>query len=250
MVATTLRWVALVYLACGAIGCASRAQTLSPAHALAPEVISNDAAPGERFFILIFGSETTIRVPRYTHTWATVVKTLDTSGKSPQVAEVHTISWMPDDLGIQPWRFTPELGRNLEMDETIRMAIGFHEHVALWGPYEIRPRTYRRFLMQKGYMESGHVGYQCIDTMGKGADGSGCDCIHAVTDMDPEFQRNYYRLTRFGHAGSRFIVQQLFERKLLVNGETHAWLDDTLGLCQYPIDHRVYETSSFKSRMK
>jgi hypothetical protein len=89
-------------------------------------------------------------------------------------------------------------------------------------------------------MESGRVGYQCIDTVGAGADGTGCDCIHAITDMDPQFDRGFYPLSRFGEAGSRFIVRQLFERNLLVSGETHSWLDGPLGLCRYPIIHRVY----------
>ena len=240
MTAATLRRVAVVLFACIAAGCAGRAQTLSPVHALPPEAIPDDPAPGERYFLLVFGSETTPRVPRYTHTWATVVKTLEVPGCEPQVAEVHTISWMPADLVIHPWRFTPEPGRNLELHETVRMALGFHEHVALWGPYEVRPRGYRRFLLQKAFMESGRVGYQCIDTVGAGADGSGCDCIHAVTDMDPQFDRSYYPLSRFGEAGSRFIVRQLFERNLLVSGETESWLEGPLGLCSYPIHHRVY----------
>jgi hypothetical protein len=30
------------------------------------------------------------------------------------------------------------------------------------------------------------------------ANGTGCDCIHAVTDMDPILERGYYRLTQFG----------------------------------------------------
>jgi hypothetical protein len=240
MTVATLRQVALVLVACTAAGCAGRAQSLSPVQDLPPEAIPNDPVPGERYYMLVFGSESTPKVPRYTHTWATVVKTVETPGCAPQVAEVHTISWMPATLQIHPWRFTPEPGRNLELDETIRMALGFHEQVAVWGPYEIYPRGYRRFLMQKAYMESGRVGYQCIDTVGKGADGTGCDCIHAITDMDPQFERNYYRLSEFGQAGSYFIVRQLFERNLLVSGQTHSWLDGPLGLCCYPIEHRDY----------
>ena len=240
MTVATLRRVVAVLFTCAAAGCAGQAQSLSPVRALQVGSIPDDPAPGERYYMLVFGSETTPRVPRYTHTWATVVKTLEVPGCEPQVAEVHTISWMPADLVIHPWRFTPEPGRNLELHETVRMALGFHEHVALWGPYEVRPRGYRRFLLQKAYMESGQVGYQCIDTVGEGANGSGCDCIHAVTDMDPQFDRGFYPLSRFGEAGSRFIVRQLFERDLLVSGGTESWLEGPLGLCHYPIIHRVY----------
>lgn len=203
-------------------------------------VIPNDPVPGEQYYMLVFGSDTTPRVPRYTHTWATVVKTVETPGCATQIAEAHTISWMPATLKIHPWQFTPEPGRNLALDETIRSALDTHQQVAMWGPYEIHPRGYRRFLHQKEYIDSGRVGYQCIDSIGEGANGSGCDCIHAVTDMDPEFERGYYRLTRFGQAGSRFIVRQLFERDLLVSEQTHSRLNQPLGLCQYPIDHRTY----------
>ena len=240
MTVATLRRAVLVLLACTAAGCAGRSQSLSPVQDLPPEAIPNDPVPGERYYILVFGSQSTPKVPRYTHTWASVVKTLEAPGCAPQVAEVHTISWMPASLDIHPWRFTPEPGRNLELHETVRMALGFHEHVALWGPYEVRPRGYRRFLLQKAFMESGRVGYQCIDTVGEGANGSGCDCIHAITDMDPQFDRGFYPLSRFGEAGSRFIVRQLFERNLLVSEDTHSWLDGPLGLCRYPIIHRVY----------
>ncbi len=235
-----LRRAAVVVLACAAAGCAGRAESLSPVRSLPREAIPNDPVPGERYYLLVFGSEKAVRVPRYTHTWATVVRTVEAAGSAPQVAETHTISWMPASLEIRPWRFTPEPGRNLELHETVRMALGHREHVAMWGPYEIQPQLYRRFLMQKEFVESGQVGYQCIDTLGEGSDGSGCDCIHAVTDMDPDFERSYYRLTRFGEAGSRFIVQQLFERNLLVTEQTHPWLEGPLGLCRYPIRHRVY----------
>jgi hypothetical protein len=98
-----------------------------------------------------------------------------------------------------------------------------------------------RFLVQKQFLDSGAVGYQCIDNIGEAARcGNGCDCIHAITDMDPDFQRNYYRLTRFGQAGSEFIVRQLFDRDLLVMKQMHPWLEGPLGLCHYPIRHRVY----------
>jgi hypothetical protein len=240
MSAATLRWMAVVLFVCTAAGCAGRAQSLSPVRQLPREAIPNDSVPGERYYLLIFGSETALRVPRYTHTWATVVKTVAAPGCAEQVAEVHTISWMPQTLQIHPWRFTPEPGRNLELHETIQMALSYHEHVAMWGPYEFQPQGYRRFLMQKAFMESGTVGYQCIDTVGQGKDGTGCDCIHAITDMDPEFDRGYYPLRRFGEAGSRFIVRQVFERKIIVTEDTHPWLEGPLGLCQYPIRHRVY----------
>jgi hypothetical protein len=221
-----------------AVGCAGRGQSLSPVQNLPPEAISNEAASGERFYILVFGSERCVRLPRYTHTWAAVVKTCEAPGQPPQVAEVQTISWMPASLEVRPWRFAVEPGRNLELHETIRMALACREQIAMWGPCEIRPRLYRRFLLQKSYLESGCVGYQCIDTVGEAARGAGSDCIHAITDMDPVFERDYYPLTRYGMAGSENIAEQLLGRGLLVDGTTHSWLEAPLGLCRHPIIRR------------
>ena len=58
--------------------------------------------------------------------------------------------------------------------------------------------------------------------------------------MDPLFERGYYRLTRFGFSGSRFIVRQVFERDLLISEETHPWLETPLGLCHYPISTTAF----------
>ena len=44
----------------------------------------------EHYYILVFGSQTTPRIPRYSHTWAAVVKTTALPGSPPQVTEVHT----------------------------------------------------------------------------------------------------------------------------------------------------------------
>jgi hypothetical protein len=240
MTTATLGRVSAILLACAAAGCAGRAQTLSPVHAIPIEGVSDDPVPGERYYILVFGSQSVPRVPRFTHTWATVVKTVETAGGSPQVAEVHTISWMPADLHIHPWHFRPETGGNLELHETIKYALSEREKVAEWGPYEIRPRVYRRFLLQKDYMESGRVGYQCTDTIGVESNGTGCDCIHSITDMDPLLEREYYRLTRFGQAGGKGIASELTARSVLIEPEvTHDWLNAALGLCCYHIEHRT-----------
>jgi hypothetical protein len=114
------------------------------------------------------------------------------------------------------------------------------ERVSMWGPYETWHGLYRRFLVQKQFMESGEVGYQCIDTIGEAPrDGAGCDCIHAMSDMDPIFDRRRYPLTYFGEAASRNIVRQVRERPILIHPEqTHDWLISALGLDCYPIVRR------------
>jgi hypothetical protein len=223
-------------------GCAGNdVRPPSPAQNINPgELLATPAPPNERYYLMIFGSQTTPKVPRFVHTWATIVKVTDQcDGRAPLI-EQHTISWMPATLKIKPWRFRVEEGVNLDLHFTIEEMLRHKEHVTMWGPYETWHGLYKRFMVQKAFMESGQVGYQCIDAIGQAPrDGSGCDCIHAVSDMDPMFERTEYALTYFGDAASRNIVRQIRERPVLINpDQTHDWLIPALGLDCYPIIRR------------
>lgn len=223
-------------------GCASTAvRPPSPAQNLSPqELLATPAPPNERYFLMVFGSETMPRMPRFCHSWATVVKVTDCANGAPPIIEEHTISWMPATLKIKPWRFKVEEGADLDLHFTIQEMLRNKERVVMWGPYETWHGLYRRFLVQKNFMDSGEVGYQCIDTVGEAArTGAGCDCIHAVSDMDPMFDRGRYALTYFGIPASRNIVRQIRERPILINPDkTHDWLIGALGLDCYPIIRR------------
>jgi hypothetical protein len=203
--------------------------------------------PGEHFYVSVFGSETTPRLPRFTHSWALLIHTTEQGeGREPKI-ESHTISWMPATLDIRTCSFHVEEGTNLGLHETLVYALRTGEHVAQWGPYECIPEVYYRSVVQKEFLESGRVGYQCVDTVGESARmGNGCDCIHAITDMDPLYSRSRYRLIRFGTAASRFIVGELWRRDMLINPDhSHDWLNAQLGLNSYPITHRRYYGGRF-----
>jgi hypothetical protein len=165
-------------------------------------------------------------------------------GQPPHV-ESHTISWLPATLRIRTWRFRTEQGVNLSLHETLCDAMHKGERVSQWGPYECRPNLYFRFLVQKQFLESGRIGYQCIDTVGESArTGNGCDCIHAMTDMDPQFSRSRYPLSRFGNAATRFVVREVRRRDVLIDpDQTHDWLNGYLDLDAYADIHREQETS-------
>jgi hypothetical protein len=201
--------------------------------------LATPAPPNERYYFMIFGSQTTPKVPRFVHSWATIVKVTEQPDGCMTIEE-HTISWMPASLKIRPWRFRVEEGSNLELKFTIEEMLRHKERVSMWGPYETWHGLYQRFLVQKEFMESGQVGYQCIDTVGEASrDGSGCDCIHAVSDMDPQFDRRRYALRYFGDSASRNIVRQVRERPILIDPcQTHDWLISALGLDCYPIVRR------------
>ena len=95
----------------------------------------------------------------------------------------------------------------------------------MWGPYECLPSFFHRFLVQKAFLESGRIGYQCDDNNGEAArTGDACCCIHAITDMDPDYGRDNYPLIWFGDSASEHIVDRFAERKSLIHPEIeHDW---------------------------
>jgi hypothetical protein len=110
--------------------------------------------------------------------------------------------------------------------------------VSLWGPYELRPGLYRKFLMQKGFVESGRLAYQAFDVVGEAAwAGNGANCIHAVTDADPSFGPGP-ALAIGDDAGSEIAAQLACHGALLCPQQTHDWLIAALRLECCPIVRR------------
>jgi len=203
----------------------------------------NDPPPaGERYYLLVFGAQTTPKLPRFTHTWVTVVRVAPAAPGCRPAVEAHTIIWLPEKVFINTLWPCVEPGRNFTLDETMRVVLGQCERVSLWGPYEIPPGLYRKALIQKGFMESGAMGYQCIDTIGEaGLTGRGSNCIHAISDADSLFGRQAYPLAFFGDAASVQILRQLVIRGAVPDVQTtHDWLIPELGLDRYPVTRREY----------
>jgi hypothetical protein len=225
-------------------GCAANAvRPPSPATAIRFEdELSMPPPLNERYYLLLFGSQTTPKLARYTHSWGTVVRATCVPGQSEPELEIHTISWMPATLDIYPLRFRVEPGTNLTLKCSLDNALRNNERISMWGPFEIWQGLYRRFVTQESFLESGQIGYQCIDSVGEAArNGSGSDCVHAMTDMDPFFGRQKYPLTFFGEAATRHVVRQIMTRPTVINPPcTHDWLIGYLGLDQYPIIQRPY----------
>ncbi len=245
---TRLILAILPLVACTTTGCAAFAKRPpSPATlVLAAELErTTPTPPGERYFALVYGSQSTPKVPKYTHTWATVVRTSAATETSPgTILEHHTISWMPATLDIQTKRFAIEPGVNLGLVESLDVMFGFGERVSVWGPYEIRAGLYQKGVIQKTFMESGQMGYQCIDTIGEAAStGLGCNCVHALSDADARAGRAQYPLTKYGESASERIVGQLHLADVVQNpGATHDWILQDLGINHYPIVRRTYTT--------
>lgn len=228
-----------------ASGCAELSKRPeSPASKITVEELERTPTPpGERYYLLVFGSQVVPVRPSRCHTWATAVRVVDQGPDAPPCIEAHTISWFPASLDVRPWCFRGEPGRNLGLHETIEFVQGQHQRVSLWGPFEIRAGLYRKFVMQQEFVASNSFYYQCIDTVGEAARmGNGSDCIHAISDADAQFDRGGYALIRFGDRASKNIVEQIAARDGFYNYcLTHDWLITALKIDQYCIVHRQFD---------
>jgi hypothetical protein len=221
--------------------CVEREASLPTAAMRRAFAILPATASGERFYVMVFAAQSKPSLVRYSHCWATMVRVMgSTKGLSPTI-ECHTISWMPATLVIHPLDLTVERPVNLGLHESLAQAlVTGRERISQWGPYECTPELYRRFIAQKAFLESGQIGYQCLDDLGEAAlSGNGCNCVHALTDMYRELPRARISLITFGELASRLIVRQLWDRGALIHPEqTHDWLNPILGLDRYPVLHQ------------
>jgi hypothetical protein len=197
------------------------------------------AAADERYFVLVFGSQSHPKLLRYTHTWATFVRAVG-EGPDPNnwVLYQHTISWLPQSLKVRVWNPVPETGVNLDLYQTLDFVVRQQERVTLWGPFLITPDLYERSLRIYQILQSGAVQYRAISTS---TDLLVSDCIHAVAAVDPLFGRGHYPLVRIGNPASRFIAREVMVRSIENRGIDqaafdNAWLIPRLGLDRYPIE--------------
>jgi hypothetical protein len=199
---------------------------------------SADAAAAERYYVLVFGSQSHPKLLRYTHTWATFVRAVG-EGDDPSGWDLyqHTISWLPQTLEVRVWNPFPEPGINLDLYQTLGAVAAHNERVTLWGPFVITPDIYEQSLRIYQIVQSGIPQYRAISTS---SDLLISDCIHAVAAVDPIFGRDHYPLVRIGNPASRFIAREIVVRSIANRGIDQAafdnsWLIPRLGLNCYSI---------------
>jgi hypothetical protein len=188
-----------------------------------------------RYFILIFTAQSQPKIPRATHTWAVMVQA-DASG----TVVADTISWLPTDLRIKPYHFAVEPGMNRSYEATISHILAESEQrITLWGPYEASGECYERFLAQKERLESGAVGYQCLDFIGANAlHHRGCNCVHALTPVHGTSLGDVTQ--QYGDDSGEFISEVLLRRGYAAPyRREHDWLLTTLELDSVPMLRRI-----------
>lgn len=189
---------------------------------------------GDWYYLLVFGSESTPKLPRFTHTWATFVKVSGPCA-GPYQIECQTISWYAAKLELTPWRALPECGVNLDLPTTLRLAREHQEQVWQWGPYQIRQDLYDRACRRIEQLQRGELLYKTIDVGFRST--YAVSCIHAVSDLDREHRQLRVGLVHYGAAASYQVVQ-LFRPWMFEACPSPDWLNDRLGLRCDSIVHR------------
>jgi hypothetical protein len=194
---------------------------------------------GERYFLMVFGSQSTPKSPRFSHCFGTILRVADPGpGGTPVLEDSFTISWMPATLEIRPLALRAEPGVNLGLKETLDWACSHCQRVSQWGPYEIQPCAYQRILKNFGRIEKGEYLYKAIDVCRRWHGTS--SCIHALSGAGTEEGWSPLPLVLYGEDASRCIVRRCLKQGDIIDARTgqFAWLNGALGLDCFPIIHR------------
>lgn len=210
-----------------------RALALLTVLCLAPA--SPAAAPGESYYLLVFGAQKEPNKPKYAHTFGTFVKVLDSGPCSTMHMESHTISWLPATMEVRVRTLLPEEGYNFELHPTIRKVLENGARVSLWGPYRIDKDLYCKALDQIARLESGKVKYKAVDSGYPNSLVS--NCIHALSGVTSFLFRPRIASPGWGEVASA-LVRDRFEPHILDDGQIYPWVAEALGLRQYPIIYR------------
>jgi hypothetical protein len=200
-----------------------------PAVVLLWSVMGINSYAQERFYMIIFGSQTEPNLPRSAHTFAVFIKTSG-AGKdhTRHKVETHCISWLPKTLTVEPLRLRPEPGVNLDLPQSLKYAASEGAQVAMWGPFRIQEKAYDLALKRIELLQSGKMAYIAMDRRFRGT--AVTNCIHAVSDLDTE-QPLLLTGTAHGDAASLQVLQHL-ERWIVKENEDNNWLLDRLGLAK------------------
>jgi hypothetical protein len=193
--------------------------------------------PGTRYYFLLFGGQSVPFKPRTGHTWATWVKATPT-GAGPVMLESFTISWLPPDGVVHPWRLRSSPGHNFTLDETLAIMARVNSQVSVWGPFEVDANRYALACQQAATLEAGGVRFRSFDSLGRNR--AVMHCVHAVTYADPAVSRYRQPVIRVGEPGTSRLAEKYLQNGALVGGATtHDWLIPALGLDRHGVIRRA-----------
>ena len=193
-------------------------------------LLAAPAAPVEaesRYYFVLFGGQSVPFKPRTAHTWATFVKATPAADGTVSLEPV-TISWLPAEGPVQPWRVRSVEGKNHSLEETFAIAAGNNARVSMWGPFETDANRYALAVQQAAALDGGAVRFRSLDSLGRSR--SVQHCVHAVTYADPNLQRLRQPVIRVGEPGTSRLAGRYATSGAFVGTQTHDWLVPALGL--------------------
>jgi hypothetical protein len=192
------------------------------------------------YHVILFACEREGNPPRFSHTWATFVKSTQNGAAesgTPSLDETITISWMPAS-GVIPALFTVT-GRNYSLEESLTWARQNNARIAAWGPIPIRQELFDRARDRREVLERGVLAYKMLDAPVR--PDRGTNCIHAVTDLVPGPLLDTG--LAHGEEATRMVAEHF--REYMVRPEFNdATVLDLVGIGWDTIEHRTLESSA------
>jgi hypothetical protein len=183
------------------------------------------AQAAERYYLIVFGMQKGLNLPRNSHTCAVFIK-----DASPGPLETVFVSWLPDDLNVTILQRDPQVGVNVDLHATLQHYADRGCRISMWGPFEMKAELYVKAKTRRDILEGCTVGYNAIDRPYRPMV---TDCVHAVSgvDVEPGLLR-----TRSAHGDiASYIVLQHLSCWLIHPEVTYCEIAQRLCLDQYCI---------------
>ena len=205
---------------------------------------ANRVQAEERYYLLVFATQGEPNVPHLAHTFATFVKTNEKDGGAKELAETHTISWLPSNLSVELRKLVPIRGANLSLAESVKLAQSMKTRVTLWGPVQVKKEFYDMAVQQVGRLNRGEISYVALDGRFRGRGAS--NCFHAVADLDAT-QSILNTGATYGDSASEMVFQ-FFRRHIVPTSTPSHWIAEKLNLKPNEIRFATLPTTANVSR--
>jgi hypothetical protein len=192
----------------------------------------------DRYFIIPFAYEDRGNHPEHSHSFISVIRVLadskqrkltpglQTRKEMNREFEAFTISWLPADFMTNPnlcvfdgplSRTIPannkcpvSPGRNFTLEETIKLAVGIKNAVAMWGPYEIKQGGFDLAVKRKNLLDGGTIKYRADDRLTQ-KEKTAVSCFHAMSGLEELFPKGGFLGTGFKMWGFNGTARVLIE---------------------------------------
>ena len=170
----------------------------------------------ERYFMIPFAYQDEGNHPEMSHSFVSVIRVFADDKQPKETAglmqgkyknrefEAYNISWLPADFMQNPnlcvfkgpaARLFPTKnecpvspGKNLNLADTIKLAVDAKNAVAMWGPYEIRKQGFDLGVKRKELLDGGTIKYRADDRLYQ-KDKVAISCFHAMAGLDELFPK-------------------------------------------------------------